>query len=204
MKKIIRRIRSWQNAKRFAKVGKDCRFQGVNLEVKGHVECGNMCRMRDNVVLRARGKGKIIFGDHSGCSYFCIIEAEELVQIGTETGIAEFCVIRDTNHLIYGTDAHFAFTPHITKPVIIGDNVFIGSRSYISPGVTIGDGAVVGVGSYVTEGTQIGPLEIWAGTPAKMIAHRIKGVPPEKLAEAQALMEAQGVRTSRYREKYGK
>ena len=54
-----------------------------------------------------------------------------------------------------------------TKPVHIGENVFIGGHCVILKGVTIGDGAVIGAGSVVTKSIPAG--EIWAGNPAKFI-----------------------------------
>ncbi len=198
MSSLLQRVRSWRHGLKFAKKGKHCRFQGRKLEIDGHVEVGNHCRFRDHVILRTHGNGKIIFANHSGCSYFCYIEAEELVQIGSNTAITEFCVIRDTNHMIYGTDHHWVLTPHITKPIIIGDNAFVGSRTYIHPGVTIGDGAIIGVGSVLIEDTQVGPYEIWAGMPAKKIAHRTQDVPPHKLKEAQERIAQEGLRQFRY------
>ena len=36
------------------------------------------------------------------------------------------------------------------KPVVIGENVWIGSGAIILPGVTIGDNSIVGAGSVVT------------------------------------------------------
>lgn len=37
-----------------------------------------------------------------------------------------------------------------TKPIVIGDDVFIGTNSIIFKGVTIGDRTVIGAGSVVT------------------------------------------------------
>ncbi len=202
MRKIWRRIRSWRHSLKLVKHGKDCRFQGAEFVVEGNVEVGDYCRFRDHVILRTHKKGKIVFGNHSGCSYFVVLEAENLIQIGNDTAITEFCVIRDTNHMIYGTDKHWDYTPHITKPIIIGSGVLVGSRTYIHPGVTIGDGAIIGVNSVLIEDTKVGPYEIWAGSPARRIAHRTEGVPPEKLKEAQELIEKHGLRTGRYEGKY--
>lgn len=55
----------------------------------------------------------------------------------------------------------------ISRPVIIGDNSFIGAFSIILKGVTIGKNAVIGAGSVVTK--DVPNNEIWAGNPAKMI-----------------------------------
>ena len=102
-----------------------------DMEVKGHVEIGDACRFRNNVILRTRDEGKIIFGDRSGCSANCTIEATTLIQIGAFTGIAENTVIRDTNHLVHGTAEHWRYTPHIAQPIIIGESCLIGSGVYI-------------------------------------------------------------------------
>lgn len=56
------------------------------------------------------------------------------------------------------------------KPVVIGNDVWIGSRVIILPGVHIGDGAVLGAGSVVTK-----PVPAWAivgGNPARIIRLR--------------------------------
>lgn len=55
----------------------------------------------------------------------------------------------------------------INKPVIIGDNVFIGAHSTILKGVTIGENSIIGACSVVTK--DIPKNEIWAGNPAKFI-----------------------------------
>lgn len=57
------------------------------------------------------------------------------------------------------------------KPIIIGDDVFIGANSIILKGVTIGDNAVIGAGSVVSKDVPTG--EIWAGNPAKKIRARL-------------------------------
>lgn len=39
----------------------------------------------------------------------------------------------------------------ITKPIVVGDNVYIGVRSVIMPGVTIGNNVIIAAGSVVTK-----------------------------------------------------
>lgn len=56
---------------------------------------------------------------------------------------------------------------HIFKPIVIGENVWIGSGSVVVPGVTIGDGAVVGAGSVVTKDVPSNTKV--AGNPARII-----------------------------------
>jgi acetyltransferase-like isoleucine patch superfamily enzyme len=51
--------------------------------------------------------------------------------------------------------------------VIIGNNVWLGSRSIILKGVTIGDNSVIGAMSLVTK--DIPPNSVAGGIPAKVI-----------------------------------
>ena len=53
------------------------------------------------------------------------------------------------------------------KPVIIGNNVWIGGNTVITPGVTIGDDVVIGAGSVVTK--DIPSHTIAVGVPCKVI-----------------------------------
>lgn len=58
----------------------------------------------------------------------------------------------------------------IKKPVVIEENVWIGSRVIILPGVTIGEGAVIGAGAVVTK--NIPKCAVVGGNPAKVIKYR--------------------------------
>lgn len=196
MNGITRAWRNWRHRRKFVKAGRNCRFTGDRLEVDGHVELGDGCRIRNNVVFRTKDGGRIVFGNRSGCSYYVVIEATELVRIGDRTGIAEFTVIRDTNHLVYGTDANWRLTPLVAQPIVIGNDCLIGSRCYIMPGVTIGDGAVIQAGSLVAR--DVGPYEIWAGMPARFIAHRTKNVPAAEQERCEKLIRKFGIRQDRY------
>ena len=57
------------------------------------------------------------------------------------------------------------------KPVVIGNDVWIGTRVLILPGVTIGDGCVIGAGAVVTK--DIPPYSVAVGVPAKVVKNRI-------------------------------
>ena len=55
----------------------------------------------------------------------------------------------------------------VSKPITIGDHVFVGANALILKGVTIGEKAIIGAGSVVTKNVPAG--EIWGGNPAKKI-----------------------------------
>ncbi|TVM30595.1 acyltransferase [Oceanidesulfovibrio marinus] len=52
-------------------------------------------------------------------------------------------------------------------PIVVGQNVWIGSNATVLPGVTIGDNAIVAAGAVVTK--DVAPDEIVGGVPAKFI-----------------------------------
>jgi acetyltransferase-like isoleucine patch superfamily enzyme/coenzyme F420-reducing hydrogenase beta subunit len=88
------------------------------------------------------------------------------IKIGKNCHIAKDVVIRDLDgHYI--EDAKY----RTAKPVVIGDNVWIGYRAMILKGVTIGEGAIIAAGSIVTK--DVPPRSIAAGNPAKVIRQNI-------------------------------
>jgi acetyltransferase-like isoleucine patch superfamily enzyme len=57
-----------------------------------------------------------------------------------------------------------------SKKVVIGNDVWIGTRAIILPGVNIGDGAVIGAGAIVTKDVE--PYAVVGGNPARLIRYR--------------------------------
>jgi acetyltransferase-like isoleucine patch superfamily enzyme len=56
------------------------------------------------------------------------------------------------------------------KQVVVGNDVWIGTRAMILDGVTVGDGAIIAAGSVVTK--DIEPYNVVGGVPAKLIRKR--------------------------------
>lgn len=84
----------------------------------------------------------------------------------TSISIGENCLI-GSGCKIYDTDFHpIMLNDSInSRPIVIGNDVFIGANVTILKGVHIGDGAVVGAGSIVTK--SIPAKEVWGGVPAQ-------------------------------------
>lgn len=55
----------------------------------------------------------------------------------------------------------------VTKPIVIGNNVWIGAAATILPGVTIGDNAVVAAGAVVSRNVPANTIA--AGVPARVL-----------------------------------
>lgn len=55
----------------------------------------------------------------------------------------------------------------ITKPIVIGNNVYIGNNVIILPGVTIGNNVIIGAGAVVSK--SIPDNSVAVGVPARVI-----------------------------------
>jgi len=112
------------------------------------------CGLDDRVTLlsvnEGDASGKISIGERTYINRNTIIDASSLIQIGSDCAIGPNCYITDHDH---GFDFKTPplQLPLISKPTIIGKNVWIGTNSVILKGVKVGDGAVIGAGSIVTK-----------------------------------------------------
>lgn len=95
---------------------------------------------------------------NEGATITCASE----IHIGKSANIAREAVIRDYDgHYI--EDVNY----RTSKPVWIGDNVWIGYRAMILKGVTIGDGAIIAANAVVTK--DVPAHCVVAGNPARII-----------------------------------
>ncbi|MGE7612975.1 sugar O-acetyltransferase [Paenibacillus sp. NPDC101420] len=92
-----------------------------------------------------------------GCSF----QDRGGINIGDGTMIGMNVTIATLNHGLPLETRNVTYP----SPVIIGDNVWIGSNATILPGVTIGDNSVVAAGAVVTK--DVPANTVVAGVPAK-------------------------------------
>lgn len=196
MSKLMRKYWTWWHRQKFARHGKRCTYPTPHLHVDGHLEQGDFGRFRDNPTFRTYGNGKIIFGTRSGTSWGCLLEAGELIEVADYSGIAEHTYITDMWRPFWGNEKGMDALPYETRPVRIGSGCFVGSGCFIGPGVEIGDGAVIAHHTVLLR--SVGPLEIWAGNPARRIGHRTEGVPESKLESFRRLVAEHGIQGDRY------
>ncbi len=98
----------------------------------------------------------ISIGPHTFVNVNCMFLDNNKISIGKNGLIGPYVQIYTAGHplkaserIIEEEDTSRYLTT--TKPVVIGDNVWIGGNSVIFPGVTIGDNVTIGAGSIVTK-----------------------------------------------------
>jgi len=106
----------------------------------------------------------IFCGDNIFFNVNCVVLDENKVTIGSNVFIGPGVQIYTASHPL---DAITRRTHKISKPIIIGDDCWIGGNSIILPGITIGNGCVIGAGSVVTKNIPDNSLAV--GNPAKVI-----------------------------------
>lgn len=114
-------------------------------------------------IASAKG-GRVEMGDAVTVNYGTAISARALVRIGHRVKVGPFCVIADTELPLPLELPRDAEPP---KPIVIGNDVWLGGRVVVTPGSTIGDGAVISAGSVVSGDIPAGAIA--SGAPAKVL-----------------------------------
>jgi acetyltransferase-like isoleucine patch superfamily enzyme len=150
-------------------IGENCRFlskfesnlHGINRP------CMISCLSRNS---------EVIIGDNCGFSGVIIASASS-IKIGNRVMIGANCTISDTDsHSLnfrerspkyYGLNTGEFKEDVKSRPIVIGDDVFIGMNTIVLKGVVIESGSVIGAGSVVT--CNVPQNSIYAGNPAVFV-----------------------------------
>lgn len=109
----------------------------------------------------------LVCGDEVGIGNGAIIYNQGIITLGYRV------VISQGAHLCAGThDYNHPGHTLITKPIIIGDRVWIAAEAFVHPGITIYEGAVIGARSVVTK--DMPAWTVCAGHPCRPIKPRAR------------------------------
>ena len=129
-------------------------------------KCGKNINIERNAVFGPQ----LEIGNASGVGIDCEIYGP--VTIGENVMMGPQVVIYTSGHKHDRTDIPMGEQGNEeAKPVIIGDDVWIGRRVIILPGVKIGTGSVIGAGAVVAK--DIPDYSIAVGVPAKAVKSRL-------------------------------
>lgn len=142
------------------------------LILKSHSKllCHGHVQMFEAVRIECLENSFLEIGDKTYVNHDSEIRCRSHISIGNNCAIAYGVLIQDSDyHTIYSEKGE---SQQQTKPVIIGNNVWIGANTIVLKGVSIGDGAIVAAGSVVTK--EVPPGTMVAGNPARVIRENVK------------------------------
>jgi acetyltransferase-like isoleucine patch superfamily enzyme len=133
----------------------------------------NRVGLNNPVMLHTLGEGRIEIGDHTGGSSV-VLSARSEIRIGRQVKMGGN--VRIFDHDFHALDPAVRRTPEDesqvrTRPVIIGDDVFVGTNAMILKGTTIGARSIIGAGAVVA-GLDVPPDSVVVGNPARIVANK--------------------------------
>ena len=135
-----------------------------------NVTIGNYVVLKEGArICSCNENAKVSIGDNTTFGHHSFLFSSESIEIGNNCLIAPFVYLVDSDHNIE-KDKLINEQPNSTSPIIIGNDVWIGTGAKILKGVTIEDGAVIAAGSLVK--SNVNAYEVHGGVPAKKISTR--------------------------------
>ena len=92
------------------------------------------------------------------------------ISIGENSLIGSYSYLISANHRYEDRSAPIRDQGFNGAPIVIEEDVWIGTHVVVLPGVVIGKGAIIAAGSVVNK--NVPAYEIWGGTPAKYLKTR--------------------------------
>jgi acetyltransferase-like isoleucine patch superfamily enzyme len=115
----------------------------ANIEIGGDVivkEGVRLCPAQPNALIK--------IGDNTSVGYHTFAFATTSIVVGNNCLIAPFCYLVDSNHGIR-RQALIRDQEMVASPIVIEDDVWLGTGVTVLKGVRIGQGAVIGAGCVI-------------------------------------------------------
>ena len=158
-------------------VGRDLLVKGpFRIRNAGQIEIGESCIMDSSkekpICLDVGNRATLRIGNGVYLNEGVYITCNIAVTIGNRCLIAsDVIILDDDGHPVDWRERHNHWPKNpedrLGAPLVIEDNVWIGTRAIILKGVHIGTGAVIGAGAVVTR--DVPPATLVAGVPARVI-----------------------------------
>ncbi|HBN08154.1 MAG TPA: acetyltransferase [Cyanobacteria bacterium UBA8530] len=130
-------------------------------------------RCGEGVIIKQQayfGSGsELVVGDRSQIGHRARIDHD--VTLGNDVVMGPEVVMMSAAHRFEERDVPINLQgSQERRPIVVGNDVWLGTRVIVLPGVKIGDGAVIGAGSVVTK--DVPPYAIACGVPARVVRFR--------------------------------
>ncbi|MEM9053514.1 MAG: acyltransferase [Bacteroidota bacterium] len=132
---------------------------------------GNNVSIGQGVIFEIANSGSLKIGDRCTLGDYTRYSTIDKITIGNAVAIAEQVSIRGSFHHTNRYQKIIDQGDH-GEPILIGDDVLLGSQVVVLMGSTISEGAVIGAKSLVLKSDKVHPYGIFAGSPLKHIRDR--------------------------------
>lgn len=130
----------------------------------GAIRIGENGLLYPHLYLETQQNAEIVLDEGVVLSTGVHVAARVGIRIGRGTMIGEYTSLRDANHA-RDEGRMVRESGYVARPIVIGDDVWIGRGAIVLGGVTIGDGATIGANAVVTHDVPAGAVV--AGVPAR-------------------------------------
>jgi len=140
----------------------------IVIHYKGKLEINDLNVINRNFDIEI--KGRLSIGSRNYFNKNIKIVCLEKIKIGDDCIIADSVHLYDHDHKYSDLGLLINEQGYITKPILIGNNVWIGAKATILKGVTIHDGAIIAANAVVNK--DVPSNAIVAGNPAMIVKMR--------------------------------
>jgi acetyltransferase-like isoleucine patch superfamily enzyme len=157
----------------------------IFLNEGAQLQLGSSINLGRDVHLQSSGAA-IRIGDGSSIQDHCRIYGD--VTIGRSVIVAPNVFVSAGTHT-FQTRPHCLIVeqeqldPLPERPIVIGDDCWLGVNVVVMPGVTIGKGCIIAANAVVTK--DIAPYSVVAGAPAAVRKRRLDFEPPERITASR-------------------
>lgn len=168
-------------------------FLGKNVEFRARKGFGRIViepwvHIGDNNQIRAH-EGSVTIGEKTVFGQNNTINAYLDIAIGSECIISDSVYMCDFDHRIDRRDMSIRHQGIVKSPVVVGNDVWIGTKVSILRGSHIGSGSVIGANSVVKGDIPVRSVAV--GAPARVVKSRDTETPQSvAIAEHQAYVKA--------------
>lgn len=146
-------------------VGKDVRFVG-RIRVRGGTKVVLGDRVRVRKLVRINGGGVVHVGPDTLLNG-CWIMASTSVEIGARSLVSDAGILDTDYHNLDPEQRHEPPTARTRAPVVLGENVWLGSAAMVLKGSVVGHDSVVAAGAVVRG--EVPPRVVVSGNPATVV-----------------------------------
>lgn len=137
---------------------------------RGSLTVGDNVRIKSGAVVDVQ-HGSVIIGSNVSFNPYSVVLGAGVVEIGKDVRIAAHAVIVSFDHNFDDVNRPIRSQGITKKPVVIGDDVWLGAGAKVLGGAKVGRGCVIAAGAVVKGETE--PYGIYGGIPARKIGSRL-------------------------------